>query len=395
MLRTLPLEQLSRAPWNPRRREGDLTDLFASISAKGVLLPLIVRPNGLGPSAQPMYEIVCGGRRYVAAIQAGLAEVPCLVREDLDDAAALEVAIVENAQREDVMPLEEGEAYKRLRDECGLTVEQIVDRVGKNRAHVYSRLKLTEVAPPVREAIEKGELTPSAALPIARLEPERQERALKELRRYAAPFGSKHFEPATARDAEMIADRIRHEPTKEERKAEQAKYQKELAKARETDKKRRAEWAKQDEQRKRTAERREAVIGAALPRLVEKAEAADFTAAVWRALVRGLDSYGGSFDLVKRRELAGRPGGDRAAFERLVDAADFGTLRGIAVELLAATEVNPYSPTYGGEFLELCRAYRIDLKPLERKAEADQRAKLKAAAAAAPAKGKKKKGRAA
>lgn len=149
---------------NPRRTinpEG-LRELADSIGKVGVLQPILVRPDGT------KFSIVSGERRYRAAKLAGLTTIPAVVRT-LSDAEALEIAVTENLQREDVPPLEEAEGYERLHLTHAYTVEEIADKVGKSKTYVYSRLKLTALCEEAREFLRKGELTPTVALLVARI----------------------------------------------------------------------------------------------------------------------------------------------------------------------------------------------------------------------------------
>ena len=150
----LPVETLYRGAHQPRRRinEEGIEELAASIRAQGLLEPVIVRPRPEGG-----YEIVAGERRWRAAQRAGLDTVPALVRE-LDDRQAIAIALIENIQREDLNPLEEAAALKRLLAEYDMTHEQIADAVGRSRTAVSNLLRLLNLAPGVREMIDSGEL---------------------------------------------------------------------------------------------------------------------------------------------------------------------------------------------------------------------------------------------
>lgn len=176
-VRLIPLEDLMESPLNPRRTfdQAALDELTESVRAKGVLQPILVRPCPGG-----VYEVVCGARRLRASIAAGLGEIPAVVR-DLDDAGALEAMVVENSQRSDVHPIEESEGYVRLRELAPhLSVEDIAVRVGKSAAVVYQRLQLRHLVPAAREACLAGDVSPSVALLVARIEdPEAQEAGLK------------------------------------------------------------------------------------------------------------------------------------------------------------------------------------------------------------------------
>ncbi len=129
--------------------------LTHSIREKGMLQPIVVRPD---PGAPGSYEIVAGERRWRAAAQAQLAEVPVVII-NLSDREALELALVENLQREDLTPLEEAEGYRRLTEDFGLHQEPLAKAVGKSRSHVSNTLRLLKLAKPVRNLVAKGKLT--------------------------------------------------------------------------------------------------------------------------------------------------------------------------------------------------------------------------------------------
>jgi ParB family transcriptional regulator, chromosome partitioning protein len=150
----LGIERISPDPRQPRHHfEKDaLAELAASIRAQGVLQPILVRKSGEG------YVIVAGERRWRAAQQAGLHEVPALVR-DLAESAAFEVALVENLQREDLTALEEAEAYRRLIDEHGLTQDDLAKRVGRDRSTIANALRLLRLPDEVKAAVSSGALS--------------------------------------------------------------------------------------------------------------------------------------------------------------------------------------------------------------------------------------------
>ncbi len=173
--RTVPLEQVVESSANPRRHfdERGLAELTASVQEKGVLVPLLVRPvNG-------HYEIVAGARRRRAAAAAGLAEVPVLVRELTDD-QALEAAVIENLQREDVHPLEEASGYRALMERARHDVESIAAKVGKSVSYVYQRLQLLKLIDPLQELFLEGEITAGHAVELARLTQPDQQQLLKD-----------------------------------------------------------------------------------------------------------------------------------------------------------------------------------------------------------------------
>jgi ParB family chromosome partitioning protein len=153
----VPIEFLEPSPLQPRRAfgEGELAALADSIRAKGVMQPLLVRPV---PDGGARYEIVAGERRWRAAQLAGLHELPVLVRP-LSDAETLEVALIENIQRQDLSPLEEAEGYRRLIDDFGHTQEALATALGKSRSHIANLLRLLGLPGPVRVMLEQGDLS--------------------------------------------------------------------------------------------------------------------------------------------------------------------------------------------------------------------------------------------
>ena len=155
--RTLAIELIRPNPKQPRRRFSDeeLNDLAASVREQGVLQPILVRPS---PKLPDIYEIVAGERRWRAAQRAQLHEVPVVIR-DLDDSAALQIAIIENIQRESLTAMEEADGYRRLQQEFGHTQEQIGQVVGKSRSHIANTLRLLELPEPVRSLVDDGTLS--------------------------------------------------------------------------------------------------------------------------------------------------------------------------------------------------------------------------------------------
>jgi ParB/RepB/Spo0J family partition protein len=173
------LAQIKPAAWNPRQIRNAKKDaeLLESVKEKGVLQSLLVRP------VNSHYEVVCGTRRYDAAMEAGLVAVPVIVR-DLSDAETLELQTIENGQREDVHPLEEAEAYRKLHEDHHVSPEEIAVKVGKSRTWVYSRIKLLALVDAARKAFLDGKLDVSTALLVARIpDPELQKKACTELTR--------------------------------------------------------------------------------------------------------------------------------------------------------------------------------------------------------------------
>ncbi|MEX0808802.1 MAG: ParB/RepB/Spo0J family partition protein [Dongiaceae bacterium] len=154
--RSVPIEHLHPGRFQPRRRfdQKELSALAQSIRINGVLQPILVRPH---PSKPGEYEIVAGERRWRAAQEATLHEVP-IVERALDDRGALELAILENVQRADLTPVEEAEGYRRLIEEFGHTQELLATELGKSRSHVTNLLRLLSLPEPVRAMIDNGEL---------------------------------------------------------------------------------------------------------------------------------------------------------------------------------------------------------------------------------------------
>jgi ParB family chromosome partitioning protein len=175
--RSIAIDQLHESPTNPRRTfdTEKLQDLAQSIRAQGVLVPLIVR--SVGPE---QYEVVAGARRLRAAQAAELFAVPVRVVE-LSDAEALTLQLIENAQREDVHPLEEGRAYRKLLDmaEPKYEVASLSARVGKSAAHIYARLRFVDLIEEAAQAFLDNRLTAGHALLIARLPQAQQSQALE------------------------------------------------------------------------------------------------------------------------------------------------------------------------------------------------------------------------
>ncbi|TWB36790.1 ParB/RepB/Spo0J family partition protein [Nitrospirillum pindoramense] len=159
--RTLPIELLHPGRYQPRRHfdEEAIRSLVDSIRERGVLQPILVRKledGGVGGSAR--YEIIAGERRWRAAQLAGLHEVPVVVRS-LTDREALEIALVENIQRQDLTPLEEAEGFQRLMDEFNHTQEDLARAVGKSRSHVANMLRLLALPDAVKALVQDGSLT--------------------------------------------------------------------------------------------------------------------------------------------------------------------------------------------------------------------------------------------
>lgn len=155
--RSLPIEALEPSPFQARSTPDPaaLAELAASIQEHGILQPILVRPK---PGAAGKFQILGGERRWRAAQQAKLHDVPVVIR-DLDDRAAMAAGLVENLQREDLNALEEAEGYARLLGEFGLKQESLGQAVGKSRSHVANTLRLLNLPPRVREMLRGGALS--------------------------------------------------------------------------------------------------------------------------------------------------------------------------------------------------------------------------------------------
>jgi ParB family transcriptional regulator, chromosome partitioning protein len=155
--KTVPIELVRPGRYQPRHNFDPeaMESLVASIREKGILQPLLVRRD---PDIAGEYELVAGERRWRAAQIAGLHEVPVVVR-DLADRDALEIALIENVQRQDLTPLEEAEGYRRLMDEFQHTQEDLARSVGKSRSHVANMMRLLALPDSVKELMDRGDLT--------------------------------------------------------------------------------------------------------------------------------------------------------------------------------------------------------------------------------------------
>lgn len=155
--RKVPVEFLRPNPRNPRRSfgEAELAELATSITQRGIIQPIVVRPIGEVPGA---FEIVAGERRWRAAQRAGLDEVPVVIVE-IDDRASLEFAILENVQRADLNPIEEASGYERLMQDFAYTQKELAEILGKSRSHLANTLRLLNLPPSVQDRVSAGELT--------------------------------------------------------------------------------------------------------------------------------------------------------------------------------------------------------------------------------------------
>ncbi len=155
--RTAPIEHLEAGPFQPRRifDSEALTDLAQSIREHGIIQPIVVRRH---PHQENRYQIIAGERRWRASQQAGLHEVPILIKE-LSDGEALEISIIENVQREDLSPIEEADGYQRLIAEYHHTHEDLARIVGKSRVHITNTLRLLKLPESIKVKIDQGDIS--------------------------------------------------------------------------------------------------------------------------------------------------------------------------------------------------------------------------------------------
>ena len=167
-----------------------LNELAASIKQFGVLQPIVVKPVTEG-----RYELIAGERRFRACKIAGLKRVPVIIR-DASDQASLELAVIENVQREDISPVESAKAYRRLMDEFDLTQDQVADRVGKSRASIANTVRLLRLSPRILDSIEAGELSEGHAKVLLSFDSEAHQLAV---------FNEIQTKGLTVRDVEKLA----------------------------------------------------------------------------------------------------------------------------------------------------------------------------------------------
>jgi ParB family chromosome partitioning protein len=177
--RMIPIDRLEVNPDQPRQMVGDLTELIASVTEKGVLEPILVRQN----RENDKFMIISGERRYRAGLAAGLKEIPC-IEKDVDDAEVAEIALIENLQRKDLTAFEEAEGLQSLIDRFGYTHEQIAQRISKARSSVTETLSLNTIPPDVRQmCLDVQVNSKSMLLQIARQSS--REKMTELLRRFA------------------------------------------------------------------------------------------------------------------------------------------------------------------------------------------------------------------
>lgn len=155
--RMIGIDQVDPNPDQPRQVMGDLSELIASISEKGIIEPIVVRQRG------DRFQIVAGERRYQASVQAGLRELPVVIR-DVDDTEVIELALIENLQRKDLTPFEEAEALHSLAERCGYTHEDLARRLGKSRTSVTESLSLVQMPEPIRNLCRLADISSKSLL---------------------------------------------------------------------------------------------------------------------------------------------------------------------------------------------------------------------------------------
>lgn len=160
-LQQVDIDLIDPSPYQPRTqfREAGLDELAQSIRTSGIVQPLIAR------AIAGRFQLIAGERRWRAAQRAGLSRVPVVTREVTEE-AALEMALIENLQREDLNPIEQAQAFQRLIDEFALTQEQVAERTGKDRTTIANSLRLLRLDEPIQELIEEGRITPGHARPL-------------------------------------------------------------------------------------------------------------------------------------------------------------------------------------------------------------------------------------
>jgi ParB family chromosome partitioning protein len=171
------IEEIKPNPFQPRKAFGDekLQELVGSIQEKGILQPLVVRRKGSG------YELIAGERRWRAAQKAGMKEVPIIIK-DVPESELLELSLIENIQRENLNPIEEAEAFKRLMDQFHFTQEEISKRVGKDRTTITNAIRLLKLPPDIKQSLADGAISMGHARAFLSLDgSEKQRLALKKV----------------------------------------------------------------------------------------------------------------------------------------------------------------------------------------------------------------------
>jgi ParB/RepB/Spo0J family partition protein len=175
-IRHIPLEQIEPNPEQPRMEfdEDSLNELAASIREHGVLQPILVRPKGIHH-----FQLIAGERRWRASKVAGQDTIPAMV-DDIDDETAMEIAIIENLQREDLSPLDEAAMYDRMIRDHGYSIRRLAEKLGKDKGYLENRLRLADAPPEIRQLVSLRKDTLSHAYELLKVEDPRKRRRLAE-----------------------------------------------------------------------------------------------------------------------------------------------------------------------------------------------------------------------
>lgn len=208
-LRMLPIQQIRPGKYQPRRHWNDeaLDELAASIKAQGLIQPVVVRALG-----KNSYELIAGERRWRAAQRAQLSELPALVKQ-VPEASVPAMALIENIQREDLSPLEEADALKRLIDDFDLTHQQAADAVGRSRAAVSNLLRLTELPSSIKQLLDEGKLEMGHARCLLTLPEHEAERLALEASR--KQWSVRELEEAARRAQSLPPGKARRAPARD------------------------------------------------------------------------------------------------------------------------------------------------------------------------------------
>ena len=226
---TLPVSQMQAGKYQPRTRmdEGALNELAASIKAQGLMQPILVRPIGQDTlSGLVKYEIIAGERRFRASQLAGLTEVPVLVR-DVDDLAAAAMALIENIQREDLNPLEEAQGIHRLIADFNFTHEQAATALGRSRSAVSNLLRLMNLASPVQTMLMAGDIDMGHARALLAVDAASQITLANQV--VAKRLSVRETEKLVTRTVEEAANPV--EPRQKEKSGDIARLEEELSDA--------------------------------------------------------------------------------------------------------------------------------------------------------------------
>ena len=226
---SLPVSQMQAGKYQPRTRmdEGALNELAASIKAQGLMQPILVRPIGQDTlSGLVKYEIIAGERRFRASQLAGLTEVPVLVR-DVDDLAAAAMALIENIQREDLNPLEEAQGIHRLIADFSFTHEQAATALGRSRSAVSNLLRLMNLASPVQTMLMAGDIDMGHARALLAVDPASQINLANQV--VAKRLSVRETEKLVTRTVEEAANPV--EPRQKEKSGDIARLEEELSDA--------------------------------------------------------------------------------------------------------------------------------------------------------------------